>query len=88
MHKPKPQWRTVIVALAMGGATLGALAMCRGGGEVQAKMFGDAVTGFALFLAAVATKALGEHAAGGGGIKGMLASLGSSAKPEPPKAEP
>lgn len=81
-------WRTVLVLCFLALVMLAGLWICRGAGDVGAKLFPDlsyALLGFAFVQAG---KSSVQALAGGGGVKGAIAALMTSAKPESPPAPP
>lgn len=81
------RWRTAIVVAFLAILVLVALWMCRGLPEkIAIELFGTAAWVFVGFAAIAAGKSLGEHLAGGGGVKGAIAALLTDAKPDPAPA--
>lgn len=91
-QKEMNQWRTVVVALSLGAVNGGAFWWGTGHqSELVGKMFGDLTWGSVLMLGIVAGKALGQHAAKNGGLRGLLGALGGQVpqvQPEAPRASP
>jgi hypothetical protein len=85
-NKP-PAYRTVGFVSFL-SVILGALCYLLPKDEYSFKMFGTAAWAFSGFAAVVVLKRVGEAAATGNGLKGILNTLTTSAKPgEPPETK-
>jgi hypothetical protein len=85
---PLSQWRTVVVVLALALAVLAALWLCRGAGDLGARLFPDAAYALLGLAVVAAGKSAVEHLGAGGGVKGALRALLTDAKPGDPAPAP